>query len=166
MIKRTITYTTFDDQEITEDFYFNISKPELIELEASFEGGMGVFLDNIIKAKDQNALLKEFKRIILMAYGEKSDDGRHFFKSDEMRHAFSQSAAYEVLYMELVTDDKAAAEFLIGAFPRDFANDLGKKLDELKAQPVGVVPGTEASTNPEPMPQIIGEQANRPIPSS
>ena len=39
MFKKTITYRNpFEDQEITEDHYFHLSKAEIVELEMSEEG--------------------------------------------------------------------------------------------------------------------------------
>ena len=40
MLKKTITYTDYNDNERTEDFYFNFSKAELTEMELSTVGGL------------------------------------------------------------------------------------------------------------------------------
>lgn len=40
MLKKTITYTDCNDVERTEDFYFNLSKAEVIEMELTTTGGM------------------------------------------------------------------------------------------------------------------------------
>ena len=117
MIKRTIKYTDYKDNEREEDFYFNLSKPEVMEMELTTKGGMSDYLDKIIKANNRDELIKWFKIIILKAYGVKSEDGRQFMKSEEISRAFSQTAAYEQLYMELVSDDKKAADFINGVLP-------------------------------------------------
>lgn len=121
MLKKEISYENFDGETITETFYFNISKPEIIELEVGYEGGFGRMMERIVEAEDTKQLIHEFKRIILMAYGKKSDDGKRFIKSDELREEFEQSAAYNHLFMELATDDKAAAAFIQGVLPKDLA---------------------------------------------
>jgi hypothetical protein len=121
MLKREIKYEDFDGNEIEEIFYFNISKPELIEMEIEHEGGLGKFLQNIIETKDHRELIKKFKDIVLLAYGQKSEDGKRFIKSDKLREEFSQSAAYSTLFMELATDDGKAAIFLKGVLPKDLA---------------------------------------------
>ena len=61
--------------------------------------------------------MREFKKLILMSYGEKSADGKRFIKSKELSEAFSQSEAYNKIFMEIVTDSKAAAEFANGIMP-------------------------------------------------
>lgn len=119
MLKREITYEDFNGEKQTETFYFNISKSELIELEVDVQGGFGKYLQNIVEAEDQRRLVHEFKRIVLMAYGQKSADGKQFVKSDAMRQAFAQTAAYQTLFMELATDDKAATAFIKGVIPSD-----------------------------------------------
>lgn len=117
MYKKTITYTDYNGNKRTEDFWFNFNKAEIAEMELSTSGGMGEMLQRIIQTKDQPALIKIFKDFVLKAYGEKSPDGKQFVKSDELRTAFSQTEAYSELFMELATDDKAAADFFNGILP-------------------------------------------------
>lgn len=124
MLKREIKYTTFDDDEVTDVFYFHISKPELIEMELEMQGGLSVAIQRIIEEKDNKKLIELFKRVVLDAYGEKSPDGKRFIKSEELSKEFSQTAAYESLYMELATDDGAAAKFIEGILPKDLAKNL------------------------------------------
>jgi hypothetical protein len=119
MFKRDITYEDFNDVTRTETLYFNLSGPEIIELEADYEGGFMESIQKVIKANDNKTLIAEFKKIILMAYGIKSEDGLHFEKSDEIRNKFTQTAAYNALYMELVTDANAASAFVIGVIPKE-----------------------------------------------
>lgn len=119
MLKRPITYEDFEGNQQTDIFYFNMSKPELVELELEYEGGFGGFMQRIIDAKDNKALIGEFKRIILMAYGQKSEDGKRFIKSEALSHEFTQTAAYDALFMELATDDGKAAIFIEGIIPQD-----------------------------------------------
>lgn len=117
MIKKTIKYVDFKGNEREEDFYFNLSKPELLEMELTTKGGMSDYLDKIVKAQSREELIKWFRIIILKAYGEKSEDGRRFIKSEELSTAFSQTGAFEQLYMELVTDEKKASDFINAIIP-------------------------------------------------
>lgn len=117
MLKRKITYTDFDGNERSEDFYFNLTKAELTELQFSQEGGFQERLERIVAAKDQPAIIAEFKKLILLSYGEKSDDGRHFNKSKEISDRFSHTEAYSTLFMELATDADKAAEFVKSVLP-------------------------------------------------
>ena len=118
MIAKTITYSGYDGVERTETFYFNLSKAEAMEMELSTYGGMSTLLRKIIDAKDGPSIIRVFKNIILKAYGEKSDDGKRFVKSEEISKAFSQTEAYSKLFMELATDADAAAEFINGIVPK------------------------------------------------
>ena len=81
MLKKTITYTDYDDVERTETFYFNISESELTEMQLSTEGGLAERLQKMVDAQDVPSVTKVFKDIILKAYGEKSADGKYFRKS-------------------------------------------------------------------------------------
>lgn len=131
MLKREIVYEDFNGNQVTEVFYFNLSKPELVELEVEYEGGFGAMMQKIIEANNHKDLLQHFKRIVLMAYGEKSPDGKRFIKSDQLREEFSQSAAYNALFMELATNDEAAALFIKGVMPKDLASELDKAVKEV-----------------------------------
>lgn len=121
MLKKTITYTDYNGTERTEDFYFNLTKAELTEMELSTTGGMAEMMQRIVNAQDAPAIIKIFKEIVLKAYGQKSPDGRRFIKSDELREEFSQTEAYSILFMELATDADAAAKFVNGIVPADTA---------------------------------------------
>lgn len=119
MLKKTITYTDYNDVERTEDFYFNLNKAEIMEMEMSTTGGMAEMIQRIVKAQDSPAIVKIFKDLVLRAYGEKSADGKRFIKNDEIREAFAQTEAYSILFMELATDADAAAAFVNGITPAD-----------------------------------------------
>ena len=117
MLKKTITYIDFDGNERTEDFYFNLSKAEIMEMELSMPGGMAQMLNKIVAAQDGEKIIKIFKEIILKAYGEKSPDGKRFIKSEELSTAFSQTEAFSQLFVELATNADAAAKFVNGIIP-------------------------------------------------
>jgi hypothetical protein len=134
MLKRPITYEDFNGNTITETFYFNLSKPELVELEVNMDGGFTATMQRIIETGDNKRLVEEFKRLILLSYGVKSEDGKFFMKSDQLREEFVHSAAYISLYMELSTDDNSAAAFINGVVP----SDLVEKADQDK--PTGPPP--------------------------
>lgn len=119
MLKKTITYTDYNGVERTEDFYFNLSKAELMEMEMTTTGGLGETIKQIVKAQDSASIVKIFKDLVLKAHGVKSPDGKRFIKSDEIRDSFEQSEAYSILFMELATDADAAANFVNGIIPND-----------------------------------------------
>lgn len=119
MLKKTIPYKDYNGVERVEDFYFNLSKAEAMEMELSISGGLTEMIRRIVAAQDTPTIIATFKEIILKAYGEKSPDGRRFVKSEELSKAFSETEAYSILYMELATDANAAAEFVNGIVPKD-----------------------------------------------
>lgn len=118
MLKKTITYTDYDGNERTEDLYFNLSKAELMELEMSIDGGWAERMQKIVDSKDLPTLSRIFKDIILKSYGEKSADGRRFIKSERLSEAFAQTEAYSELFMELISKEGAAAEFMSKVIPQ------------------------------------------------
>lgn len=134
MLKITKTYTDYNGVERTEDFYFNLTKAEIMEMEMSTTGGLAEMIKKIVDAKDAPAIIKIFKELILKAYGEKSADGKRFIKSQEISNAFAQTEAYSQIFMELATDSDAAAKFVNGIIPADI--DTSKA-----ASATGFIPG-------------------------
>jgi hypothetical protein len=126
MLKKTIEYTDFNGVKRKEDFYFNLSKAELMEMEMEVSGGFRQYLQRIVDADDTPKLMKEFKEMIMRSYGEKSPDGKRFIKSTKLSEAFTQTDAYSVLFMELLGDAKAAANFMNGIVPADIAAEVAK----------------------------------------
>lgn len=122
MVKKTITYTDYNGVERTEDFYFNLTKAELMEMQLSMEGGMRAYIRRIMAAKSQLALVNLFKQILLLSYGKKSDDGRLFLKNDTIRAEFEAHPVYSQIYMELSLNEEKAAEFINGLIPADMRN--------------------------------------------
>lgn len=122
MLKKTITYVDYDDNERTEDFYFNLTKAEVVEMQWGVAGGITKMMENILSAQDIPAIARFFKSLILKAYGEKSPDGKRFIKSEELSTAFSQTEAYSQLFVELGGSGEAAADFVNGILPKDVSS--------------------------------------------
>lgn len=128
MIKKTITYTSYDGEEISGDFYFNMNKAELFEWECSLSGGMTKAIERIAQEKDPSKIVPIFKEMILKSYGVKSPDGKRFIKAKELTDEFVQTEAYSNLFMELATNADAAAEFVKGVTnTQDTPNQLPQK---------------------------------------
>lgn len=121
MLKKSITYTDFNGDEKTEDFYFNLTKAELIEYDAAFPEGCMEYLTRLVKTQQKGKLIMAFKDLILRSYGEKTDSGR-FLKSQELRDAFMATEAYSELFMEVTANEENMAAFVNGIVPKVPAN--------------------------------------------
>ena len=130
MIKETITYEDFNGNQRTEDFYFNLTKAEITEMQLSTTGGFDEMVKKIIAAQDTPALIDIFKKLVLKAYGEKSDDGKRFMKKGgALAEEFAETNAYSELFMKLATDSDAAIRFINGVVPADLAQEAAKQGD-------------------------------------
>ena len=121
MIKETITYTDYNGNERTEDFYFHLTKAEIMKMEMGVKGGLAESINRIIAAQDTPALIEVFEDLIKKSYGVKTADGRGFLKRAEDLEAFMATEAYSILFMKLATDADAAAKFINGVVPADMA---------------------------------------------
>lgn len=124
MLKKTVTYVDYNGVERTEDFYFNLTKAEVMEMEMSITGGLTEMIQRIVKAQDAPAIIKVFKELVLKAYGVKSPDGKRFIKTPAIAEEFEQNPAYSEIFMELAVDADAAAKFVNGIIPVDAAKQV------------------------------------------
>jgi vacuolar-type H+-ATPase subunit F/Vma7 len=146
VLKKTITYEDFNGETVSEDFFFHLSKAELVELEMSHEGGLSASLQRIVDAEDGKSIIAEFKNIILSAYGKKSADGRRFIKNQELREEFESTEAYSTLFMELVTDTDAAIKFINGVIPAGMAEEAAELVRTENKPMIASVPEPETVT--------------------
>lgn len=142
MLKKTISYTDYDGNERTEDFYFNLTKAELLEMALSTAGGLDKYIQKIAQTQDTVKLIELFKDIIIRSYGVKSDDGKRFIKNKEVTEEFIQTEAYSDLFMSLATDDNAAADFINGIIPKELLEAVNGSVTE-DAKVVSIPAATE-----------------------
>lgn len=133
MIKKTITYVDFNGNERTEDFYFNLTKAELMRMELGVKGGMTEMMNRMIAAQDAPAMMEVFEELVRKSYGVKTPDGRGFVKRPEDYEAFKSTEAYSELYVELITDPNACAEFFNGVIPANLAKQVEEEMAKQKA---------------------------------
>ena len=146
MFTKKIKYTDYAGETREEEYQFNMTKAEVVEWQYSIKGGINNLFHKIVNENDQPGLVTMIKDLIARSYGEVSLDGRKFVKKRNgipLFEEFEASPAYDVLFMELVQDEKAAAEFLNGLMPDDMVAAMA-------AQEAGLdvtVPMTNATGN-------------------
>jgi hypothetical protein len=134
MLKKTMTYTDYNGESVTEDFYFALNKAELIEMEMKAgEGGVSAMLGKILAEDDREEILNQFRQLILMSIGRRSEDGRRFIKNQEIQDEFTQTPAFGDLLVEFYTQADAAAKFVTAIVPSDMAETVEKAVAEAEA---------------------------------
>ena len=118
MYKITMESVDFGGTKRTEDYYFNLTQAELVEMQLTTEGGYKEMIEKVLNAKDIKTMSQVFKTILCKAYGVVSPDGRKFVKNQAVLDDFLATQAYSDLYMKLVTDDEAAADFFNKVIPQ------------------------------------------------
>lgn len=117
MLKKRIEWVDFNGVKRSKDFNFNFMESEIQEMNLRYPGGLEGRLKRISEEQDPDELVDYFKSLILDSYGVKSDDGIRFIKSKQLSEEFSQTGAYNKLFMELSTNTSAAIEFVRGIIP-------------------------------------------------
>lgn len=147
MYKKTISFTDYDGNPRKEDFYFNITKAELVMMEASKEGGFKKYLEKIVQLQDTIEISKVIRKMIRAAYGEKSLDGRRFIKSDELADGFEQTEAYSELIMEFLENPDSLNAFISGILPADLMNSISKEDVVAKTKELYAIGPSEQAAN-------------------
>ena len=160
MFKWEHEYTDLNGNKRQEVFLFRFSKAELLDLEWRTPGGLENYMKSIISKQDGQALADMFKMLIEASYGVKSPDGRSFIKKPEVLEQFKYTDAYDDLYMLLAKDDKFAAEFVNGIFPKEAVEEAKRQKEMAEKAGVALV-NMEAA--PVPKPQAETQQVGIPV---
>lgn len=111
MLKKVVNYFDFDGNQRSDTLYFNLTEVEVARLEVKFQGGLEEHVNNLNAQERPDEILELFETVLRMSYGEKSEDGRFFHKTEDKTKAFMDSAAYTAIFMELLSDADKAADF-------------------------------------------------------
>lgn len=167
MLKKTIKYENFNGDDVETTHYFNLSKSELYEMETGEEGGsLAHLIQQVMEDGNPGTAIQQFKRFILMSYGKKSLDGESFEKSDELRHAFSQTAAYNALFLELSEDAGAAGQFLVGCMPKEMAQNVEEVSKFMEENPEVSMEDASRMVEERKNPSAIERPATPPQPQT
>ena len=124
MIKKTVNYTDFNGVAQTEELYFNLTKMELVKLDAEFVGGLQQTIQTAVDNNDTKTIMDCIEKILIKGYGKKSDDGKRFIKSAEMAEEFKQSAAFDEVFYQIASNEDEASAFITGLMPADLMNQI------------------------------------------
>ena len=124
MYKTKIDYTDYEGNERSEEYYFNLNKAELVEMNYSMKGGMQEWLEETIRTEDNQRIVELLKQLITKSFGRKSPDGKRFIKSKEETEEFMQSEAYSTLFMRLATNENEMTAFINGIVPAGMAAEV------------------------------------------
>jgi len=127
MFKTTVKYTDFLGEEREETLRFNLTEIEMQNLSTDEIVFNPALLAAIAKEKDAMAMYKVIQKLILHAYGELSEDGRVFRKSDQIRSDFANSMAYSEFLTQVLSSDTMITNFMLGVFPAKIAEEIKKQ---------------------------------------
>lgn len=166
MYKKTIAYYTYDDEpeKIVEDFYFNINRAEIIQMQWGIKGGFEKYMTELLIKRDEPKILEFFTDLVKKSYGKRSPNGRGFIKNQEILDEFVQSEAYSELLTELVSNEEAASEFITNVFSSmDKRKATREELDQATKNlvkdnlPLKHALGMDKEEEPEP--EVVDEEA-------
>lgn len=131
MVKKTVTFKDFDGNSVQEDCYFHLYTAEVVKWLMTDKGcTLDKVLEQMIKERKGSQVMDFYDDLLRRSYGVRDLDGIHFIKNDEVWNRFKSSEAYSIIYMELVTDQKKAADFLNAIIPKEMADEVEKIMSE------------------------------------
>ena len=155
MLKRPINYEDFDGKQTQDDFYFNLTQTELMEMELDYGDSLGEALQKIVDTQDSRLIYNEFKKLILAAFGEKSADGKRHVKSPEISLGFTQTAAFDALIVEFFENQDTLVAFIKGILPKKIVDQI----DAVTAERLANEIQTSTPALPPPPPVVVLDPA-------
>lgn len=137
MYRTSVKYENFNGVEKERTLYFNLTNQELAEMKYSTNGDFEEIIEEVIKNKDYVKMLNVFEELVKKAYGEKSEDGEYFDKSEEVFNRFKYSNAYDAFMNKLMTKDDELQNFVFNVIPKSLSDEakknaeVKKKIEEL-----------------------------------
>lgn len=123
MFKHTVEYIDFNGTERKEDLYFHLSLPEVTRLQAEIGKPIEEHIQTLTANQNLKDLLDFLEQILLNAYGQKTSDGKSFYKNKKLRDEFEYSQAYAEVFEQFLTKPDLARKFGEGVAD----NGKGKK---------------------------------------
>lgn len=162
MLKKDITYKNYDEESVTETFWFHISKAELVELRLVKGEGYEAYLNKIIASENYKEILPIFKEIIALSIGRRDEEKKTFVKDPDYAQSFMSSEAYSELFMEFLTDVGAFVTFVNGVVPKDLSEQIHEAMEGLETPAVVTKEGTTTARQVEvvPLPKKTFEECS------
>ena len=134
MFTKEFTYPNFADEMVTDKLRFNISEYELMDIVREDPDFNVNRLAILAKEAEPIKMIDIIRKLLVISYGELSEDGKHFRKSDKIATDFVQSAAYNAILDEFLTsnDPKLLTDFMYGIFPAKFQSQLKTEVENAR----------------------------------
>ena len=111
MFKHPVTYVDFNGNERKEDLYFHLSRHEVTRLEAEIKKPLEEYIQELTDNQNLGELLAFLEKMLLSSYGQKTSDGKSFYKTKEIREAFEYSQAYAEMFEQVMTNPELSKKF-------------------------------------------------------
>lgn len=125
MLKKDITYQNLDGQDVTETFYFQITKAEVIEKAAIKGEDYADRLRKLTVERDGAEIMREFKALLTESVGRR--EGQLFIKDESIRNQFLFSGAWDSFFLKLIESPDSGAKELQSIFPKDVQDQIAKE---------------------------------------
>lgn len=147
MIKKTLSFEGHDGKKYNEDYYFHLSKSDLVEMKLYLEEtGLDDYFKKISASSKASVVLPHFKDIVSKCIGVMSEDGRrHDKRNGDVWLEFTQTPAYSEFFMWLLENPVDAAKFFTAILPKDMQDEAAAR----QAQMALPLPGEEQDDAPK-----------------
>ena len=134
MFKHVIEYTDYDGNTRSEELCFNLSAPEMLELQIHTPGGYAEKLERVANSNNPLEMLDLVMDLLKRSYGKRSEDGTRFIKvgpdGRKLYEDFIETPAYEAFMFECITNEKLAANFVNNLIPQSTIDKLSASLSQ------------------------------------
>lgn len=126
MLKKEFTYTDYDGKTQIEVGYFNMTKAEIAAMQVKMDGKYIDYLQDLVAGNHIEKLFNIFRELVLDSYGKKSDDGKRFVKTPELRADFEASIPFSDMLIDLISSGDKMSAFTKAILPADMVTSGGE----------------------------------------
>lgn len=134
MLKKKVKFEDFNGNEQEVEIHFNLTKTELSNFYAQFEGGFDQYFAAAVRRGDLETVSMLMLNFIHMSYGQKSPDGLRFVKTEEDLFDFKQSAAYDEVCSSVMQDVDSFLDFVYAIVPSKVGAEAKKETEKARKQ--------------------------------
>ena len=134
MLKKIVKFEDFNGEQQEAEVHFNLTKTELANYYAQFEGGFDQHFKDAVRRGDIQTVSELMFNFIHLSYGQKSPDGLRFIKTEEDLQLFQQTAVYDQICTEVMSDVDSFLDFVYAIVPKKVGEEAKKLVDKERAR--------------------------------
>jgi hypothetical protein len=128
VIKKEITFTNIDGEEVTEEWWFGLEPSDVVDMEIAHLPNPAQYLMQIMEDHDSRALLELWRELMWRSAGKRI--GKLFVKDEATLREFKYGGAYNAIFSEVCSSDDIGAAFFTSILPENIQQKIKEETNQ------------------------------------